>query len=339
MTAPIVPDGDLAALEAGDTAAAAKSTSDLAASIAAKIAASTAGDLPAEPVVADTTPIVEPVVPVAEPAPVAEPVAAPEVTPVPDAVYTAEEQALTEQALNDLGIDLGVDPATLAPELQPGYQRVLKRVADFAEDTLNQQLEASDAIHRVNDFRTRLEESPDTILLALAVNKPQVFAEAVELYQAMQSDENVKKQVMDRLEVEAQRADLGRREAQLVERDRTTQARRVTVATRRAAAKYSIPYAAAEKLVAAMVTANGGNLEVSAVDGIIAPLAAQPKPVRVATPAAVAAAATAPTAPVTPVAPAAGPEAGAAPALNPKHGGGVFGSLVRNAAQRLASTE
>jgi len=195
-----------------------------------------------------------------------------------------------EDALAEAGIDLGVSAKDVPKELLPVYEKLVQSAVDVAETVLSQQLEASKALQSVKEFSEQLKSSPDKVMLALAVNQPDVYKKVAALMSDMDADPRVKEMVLRDLASEARLREAERRERAVEERDRRTRANQVIAATQRAARVYGVPFGTAEKVIALAVQANNGNLETSEVDGIVRELkglgpAAKGKPaLRVVTP-------------------------------------------------------
>lgn len=255
-------------------------------------------------------------------------------------VYDDAEMAEVEKVLKEIGLDIGVAAADLPAELRPAYAKIVQSVADLAERAMSQQLEASAQISAVNEFKTRLEQSPDRLLLSLAVTKPDAFKKAVEMFSTMEQDPRVKELVLRELEVEARQQETERRERGFTERERRTKANQVIGETRRAARIHGVDYALAEKVVALAVQANGGDLDVADVSDLVKdlrPATAQTK--RIVTPTKAAAVKAAPTQSVD-----TGKGAGAdlSPGLKEggrEKGGGRFRQLIGEAFSRVRSSE
>ena len=260
---------------------------------------------------------------------------APNAAAVAAAAASAPDVTEVETVLSELGIDLGVKRAELPAELQPMYDRVVTNLAGVVENELAQVMEASESQRRMKDFSDALEKEPDKLLLAIAINKPEVFTQVAAVVQQMQSDPNHRDLVLRELTAAARERDAIRREAMLNERDKRVKARQVIAATASASREMGVDHDLAEKVVALAIQANGGDIDLASVKGIVADL----KPsgaaaVRVASPASIAAARTAPTGAVAgaPAAGAASP--GLTPATDRAGGGGKFKTLVHSALQK-----
>jgi hypothetical protein len=205
-----------------------------------------------------------------------------------------------EAALLEAGIDLPITAKDLPKEALPKYEQLLNGLIDVAQTTLTQQLEASQALNAVNAFSERLKEAPDKILLALAVNQPEVWGKVSKVVEEMQGDPRVKDLVLRELAVEAQRMEIQRQQQMSQEEVRRAKANQVIAATKRASRIHGVPFENAEKFVAMAVRANGGDLSVAEVDGIVKELNTANKAkvaasTKVITPQKVAATKTAPT--------------------------------------------
>lgn len=244
-----------------------------------------------------------------------------------------------ERVLQEAGIELGIDTATLPVELHPAYERMTQAIADYTQEVLAERLEARNLTRQVEEFSQQLEKDPSKLLLSLAVTRPEAFEQAAKLFADMQQDARLRETVVRELQSEARLREAGRREAMFVEREKTQQARMVIAATKRASRMHNVPYETAEKVVALAVRANGGDLEVSDVDGIVRELRSlrpAPKP-RVATTGKVDAVNKAPTNEVGTQTPAT--SKGLTEPVNREKQGGTFRSLIRDAMSRITGTE
>lgn len=196
-----------------------------------------------------------------------------------------------DKMLQDAGIDLGMGAGEVPAELLPVYEKLVQSAVDIAQSAVQERIEAAGVIKQVEEFRTRLKEKPEHLLLSMAVNNPEAFTKAMEVFNEMQQDARVKELVVKELESEARLREAERKEALFTEYDQRMKAQRVITATKIATRKYGIPYGLAEKVVASIVVGNGGNLDPREVDGIVSELASDlkgkipaKKPLRVATP-------------------------------------------------------
>ncbi len=262
-----------------------------------------------------------------------------------------------EGALAEAGIDLGISAKDVPKELMPAYEKLLENAVEVAQNILSRELAASDARRQIEDFGKRLQEAPDKLMMALAVNQPEVFNKVSALIAEMNTDPRIKDSVLRELASEARLAEAQRRETLMEEQVKRTKANQVIAATKRAARQYSVDYNTAEKIVALAVQANGGDLDVAEVDGIVQELtglnrarAAAVTAGKVITPAKAAAVKGAPAGPAAgtgaaPVAVQPGkPVTPATPAASPglldgssrrEGGGGVFRSLIKNINARI----
>lgn len=197
------------------------------------------------------------------------------------------EPSEVEATLLELGVDLGIKRADVPVELQPAYDRLISVAADMAQASLQESLTASDMQRQYTAFAERINKEPDKLLLTLAVTKPEVFSKIAELFQTMQNDPAQKDLIIRELQAEARLREAERREAGLNEQNRKVKARQVIAATRNAARAEGVDFDIAEKFVALAVTANGGDLDVSEVAGLVKEIKSKtaPRPTpKVATP-------------------------------------------------------
>lgn len=230
--------------------------------------------------------------------PVVDPV--PVVPVVEEPVVAAPQGTLDEvaMALQQAGIDLGVNRADLPAELHQAYDNLTNTALVAASDYQNRVNQLQNSQAEMQQFATQLQEDPAKVLLTLAVTNPEAFRASITQFEEMESDERFASMVKRELQAEAtlkaaQRAQMVNQQTQ-----QQTYAGVLTNATRTAAAQYGVDPKAAEEMVAMAIQAGGGQLEASAIPGIVSRLRpVAPVPV-VATPAKVAAVAAAPTAPV-----------------------------------------
>ena len=207
----------------------------------------------------------------------------------------------------------------------------------MVQSSLQREVEANDAIRQVNDFRERLEADPQKILLTMALNKPEQFNAAMQVFTRMQQEPEFKELVVKELQAEAKFRAADQKEKSLGQQMRTIKGRQAAAITRQAARRYSVPVETAESVVAAHVKGGGGDLELSAIEGIVKALAPKNLVARPRVASIIKAKVVAPTQPVAAAAP---PPAAttASPGLNDgsnrKGGGGGFRSLVREALAR-----
>lgn len=257
-------------------------------------APTTTGVAPApvqEAVVEGEQPVVQPAAGAAAAAPAAE------AEPIEEVVDIGEVERVLAQA----GIDLGINSTEIPAELLPVYDRLVRSAVDVAEAAMSERMQATESVRQVEEFSRQLEEQPDRLLLALALNRPEAFQKAIEVFGEMQQDARVKEMVVKELQSEARLREAERKERLMDEYSKRTKAGQVIAATKRAARVQNVPYSLAEKVVALAVQANGGDLDVGEVDGIVGDLAGEltgRKPaakLRIATPGKAAAVRTAPT--------------------------------------------
>ena len=263
------PDGGEAAAEAAAHASASADARKIAALIAERAAKPESG-ITIEKMGGEATPEPTPEEIAAKAA--ADAAAAAAVTGGEETAEAPEDIGEVEKILQEVGIDLGITASDVPEELHPAYARLVQSAADFAQSVLQQQLSASEALQQVDEFSKQLEGSPDRLLLSLAVSKPEAFAKAVEVYQQMQTDERMKDLVVRELQSEARLREAERREKLVLEGDKRTKARQVIAATHRAARSMGVNFDLAEKVVALAVQANGGDLDVAEVEGIVSEL-------------------------------------------------------------------
>lgn len=255
----------------------------------------------------------------------------------PDLAQLAE----VEEAFAELGVELGVKAADLPPEMLPAYSKFLAHASDLVQQSLERELRAEEVFASAEQFNQRLQANPLHILLGIALSKPEVFNNAVASVQRMGQDPEYKDVVVRELANEVRQADLDRRESALKKSSQHTKVQQVISTTRRAAAKYNIPVDVAEEIVAGAIEARGGNIELGAVEAIVAKFAgrlqnAKPRP-KIVTPRKAAAMKKAPTASVAGSRPAPANSPGLKDGSARPKGGGNFRNLIRQSMSRISA--
>lgn len=260
-----------------------------------------------------------------------------------ESTYTPEVVADLETTLRDNGIDLGVKMEDFPADFQHVYVSMLQSAVGLVSEVTERDMEASQAIQQVSDFRKKLTEQPDKVLLAFALQFPDLYQKIADVNSRMAEDETYRQSVMRELEADARLAEAERKERLYAERDNMTKARRFTAETHRAAIKHGVDPALAEQVVALSIRANNGNLDISAVDKIVAdvgkksPKRAAPKQ-RVVSAQQAEARKSAPSQP-TPTSPPPKSSPGLEEGVDRQRGGGQFRSLVRDAFRKVTSVD
>jgi len=257
-----------------------------------------------------------------------------------DDLMSPEDVAEAELLLSEAGIETGTTYAEVPEALRPVYARFIQTAVDVAQVTLQQRLDAAELSEQVKEFAQRLQESPDKLLLSIALKNPEAFQQAANVYAEMQTDERVRGLVIRELQAEARLREADRKEKVNTQAGQQVKVQRVIAATRRAATAYGLPFAAAESIVAKEIKANRGEIDIATVEAVVKEHAeimgrVGRKGVRLATPATIAAAATVPNTPAGQVGPSGtlvtpGPSKGlqfASPQARLK-------SIIRNAVSR-----
>lgn len=276
------------------------------------------------------------------PTPPAEAAAAEEVPQGPDI------EELT-RLVDEAALDLGVSPAEINAELLPVFEKLVQSSIQLKQRAAAKESEAAEAVEQVQEFARQLKESPDRLLLSMALTQPEVFAKVVETFTEMQADPRIKALVERELTAEARLREAERKEKLYGQETIRTRTEKVVNATTIAARKHGVPYELAEQFVAAAITNANGEFGPQNVEEVVTKLAKQiqakaaprkPAP-RVATPAKVAATATAPTtsaAGATTPPPAAG-ERTASAGLKEATPHGRIMDIIKSAGKRLRVTE
>lgn len=254
--------------------------------------------------------------------------------------YDENDFEEAEKVLSEMGIDLGVSYRDVPVELRPQYERLINSAIDVAEDTLGKQIHASEGQREFDEFKDRVEKSPDKLLLSMVLSHPQLVSQASALVQQMQENPAVRDAVIREIEVEMKLQEANRKERMLAEREKRLKANQVISATRRSAREHAVDYATAEKVVALAIQANGGDLSPDEVDGIVRELKPAAPAQRVIRPQVItpAQAAAAKAAPQGSVSGAQATPSTLSPGLTEaerKYSGGRFRGIIRDAMARL----
>jgi len=209
-----------------------------------------------------------------------------------------------QEALAEAGIDLGIEAKDVPKELMPAYMKMVQSAVDVAQNTLEKQMEASKMVRAITEFSEQLKMAPDKVMLALAMNQPEVYKKVAQTMTDAEADPRVKDMILRELAAEAQLREAQRLQRTVEEGAKRQKANQVIAATQRAARAYQVPFNTAEKVIALAVQANNGDLEVSEVDGIVrelkglAPIKPKTPGIRIASPQKQAAVKQAPTEPI-----------------------------------------
>lgn len=242
----------------------------------------------------------EPVTPTPQATPAATPAAA-VAEPVAEEPLSPELEELN-RAIEEAALDLGVHPRDVPVELLPAFEKMVQSTLEIRAAAQAERMEAADQVEQVQEFARQLKESPDRLLLTLAVSNPEIFSAAIETFNEMQNNPKYKDMVVRELQSEARLREAERRERVFTDSAQRERANKVIHATKVASRKHGVPYEVAEQIVASTITANQGRFEPAQVEGVVSKLAADLKAKgfarsvtpRVATPAKVAAQSTAP---------------------------------------------
>lgn len=207
-----------------------------------------------------------------------------------------------DRIVQEAALDLGVHPRDVPTELLPVFEKLVQNAVQIRASAEAERLQAAEQIEQVQEFARQLKESPDRLLLTLAVSNPEVFTQAIETFQEMQANPKMKDMVIRELTSEARLREAERKERVLNDSTYRDRAQRVITATQVSSRKHGVPFEVAEQIVASAITQNQGKLEPGDVEAIVAKLATdlraknliRKQAPRVATPAKVAAAAAAP---------------------------------------------
>lgn len=263
--------------------------------------------------------------------------------------YIEEEVPIDElqATLAEYGVELEVNVAELPEEQLGTYEILATATISALERAMGREMAAQERMMELEDFSNRLEKSPDKILLALAIENPRIWAQVSEIVSEMEENPKVKEVVIRELESEIRLAEADRKDKVREVEVRTRQGRKVSNEVTRQAKRLGVPVEAAQEYVAAAVKANNNWLEVHEVEPLIRKLVAQTSRRRVVrkvrpkkvTPEQRQKAAASPTHEVggTPGGRETSP--GLKQDETPKHRGGIFKGLVKQAARRTRTSE
>lgn len=178
-----------------------------------------------------------------------------------------------DRVLAETGLDLGYTAADVPAELLPTFRRMVEAAVESRQAAVTEKSQAAALVSMVEEFSTRLQKEPDKLLLSIAINNPEAFEKATQVFSEMQSDERLKDLVLRELATEARLREVDRKEKLAVHSNVQERASQVIRATKLSAKSHGVPYALAEEVVAMTVQANEGNLNPSDVDTIVQGLA------------------------------------------------------------------
>jgi len=263
------------------------------------------------------------------------------VTPTDAAAIAAETGVSFEEVVETLtGFGIAVETDGVPDDLRGPYGKLLEGVRSAVTPVFEQDELAKSQLQQIDAFKTRLDEKPESILLALMIDKPKAFKEVMEIAARAEEDEDYRKTVERGVELEAREAQVVAREIRHTQQQLEEKGRRAEVAVESAARRYGVDSAVADRMVAGMVEAQGADFKLSSIDGIVAqlkPRVAVPKPPPMVTPDAARAAASVPTEPAvvdTPPAPP-GTTSGLDSEGGQPHRGGFLRSLIKQAGARV----
>jgi hypothetical protein len=321
---------------------------DAAATARALIKAAQAAPAPAPaPIPAHAAPAPAPVqTPPVEPAP--PPVTAEGAPPAEGQTVTPEQVAeVVEEtgvpyadvvdALAGYGIAVQADDVPV--ELQDRFGQLLSATRDAVLPVFEDREALNFEREEIRGFKQRLAEKPESILLSLAVAKPDVFQKVAELAVQMQADPDVKQRVLHELEVEAREARLNAREARMNAGQLEEKGRRATALTRAAAAKHGVPFEVADRYVAAHVQAEGPEaFDLTSIESLVKefkPAMPKPQVPRMVTPVQAQKVQQTPPATAGGAPPVPGASSGLNPDANQPGRGGFIRGLMKEAAARV----
>lgn len=207
----------------------------------------------------------------------------------------AEKQEIERQAqqagfsdedveqLRQMGIDVPVKPSEVPDEVRPQYSQMVQTLVNREQSAQRRELQAQEQIMQVQDFAHRLEESPDDVLLTLALNNTDAFQDAVRKFQRMQDDEEFAETMKMRLEAEARQRAADRKEQVMTQQQRQQKAQRVRTETHRLARQHGVSPQRAEQFVADRIVRNRqqeGRADITGeeIQSVVSSLAQQNQP-------------------------------------------------------------
>jgi len=254
-----------------------------------------------------------------------------------EVVAAAEEAGVPFQDVLETLTQWGIAVTTdeIPADAYPVADKLLRSIRDGVNPLIHEVEQSRIAQDEVEQFKQRLAQNPQSVLLTLAVTKPEVFGEVREIVERMESAPEFKESVLMRLDVEAREAKLQSQERRSTQQQMETKGRQATALVTAAARRHGVAVEHAERYVSAMVQAQGPDkFDLTTIDSLVAelrPAAPVKKAPKAVTPAAAAAARSAP--------PPAGtqqpPAAPATPTSTPPNVGGDISKWVRDAGSRV----
>jgi len=111
------------------------------------------------------------------------------------------------------GVDIGVRIEDLAPELYEPTLKLLDASHSAMRSYREQASQAEEMKAGYEGLMQRLDQQPEQILLAIALDKPSVMEKVVQIFRNMQEDPEIKERVVREVETAARMAQVDRREA------------------------------------------------------------------------------------------------------------------------------
>lgn len=170
------------------------------------------------------------------------------------------DDAITDELYEELqsyGLDLGVPPSQVQPDLLPAYNQMAQSAIALATEARNRELEAQEVRMQVEDFMRRVEENPKDILTLLALNKPDQFNEAIEIFQRIQEDSRERELLERELEVRARQAAMQRQQQAQQQGAAQREAARVRAQLTRACQRFGVDPNIAARYITAEIKQDG----------------------------------------------------------------------------------
>lgn len=177
-----------------------------------------------------------------------EPTSAPDEKPI-----MVGDDEFTDDVYNELlgyGLDFGMPPSEVPSEMRPIYERMANSAISAITEHRMEQLAATQKTMQLEEFMKKVEENPGQLLQLMAVNKPEAFEAAVELFHRIQENPREKELLERELEVAAQQEAFNRRQVAAQRAEAELKAKRVQALVTRTARQYNVNEGVASQIVA-----------------------------------------------------------------------------------------
>ena len=178
---------------------------------------------------------------------------APAPTAEPAKPITIEGEEFTDATFTELlnyGIDLGVPPSQVAPEMREAYETMASTVINVVAEHRMTELQQTQKAMQLEEFMAKVEDNPMNLLKLMVINKPEVFEEAINLYQTIQESPRERELLQRELEVTAQQEAFQRQATAQQRSTAQAKATRVKAITEATAKRYNVNPTLAAQMIA-----------------------------------------------------------------------------------------